>query len=48
MDSILGTLQHGQFTGQIVLHIKDGVIRKHERRDIVTTDELLTEARSQQ
>ncbi len=35
-------LQHGQFTGQIVLHVNGGTIRKTETRDFVTTEELLT------
>jgi hypothetical protein len=34
MEHVLQTLHDGQFTG--------GVIRKHERRDIVTTASLLT------
>lgn len=42
---VMGRLQHGGFTGQIVLHINHGIIRKTEHRDFVTTEALLTENR---
>ena len=41
-NHLLETLQHGQFTGQIVLHVNHGVIRKHEVQQVITTAALLT------
>ncbi len=42
LDYVARRLQTGQFTGQIILHVHDGTIRKHETRDFVTTESLLT------
>jgi len=39
---ISSRLNAGQFTGQIVLHVNTGVIRKTETRDFVTTESLLS------
>jgi hypothetical protein len=42
LEYVSQRLQHGQFNGQIVLHVNSGVIRKTEVRDVVTTESLLT------
>ena len=41
-EHVAQRLQHGQFNGQIVLHVNSGVIRKTEIRDVVSTEALLT------
>ena len=40
-EHLLENLQHGQFNGQIVLHVNHGVIRKVERQEVFTTASLL-------
>lgn len=42
LEYVSRLLQHGRFTGQIVLHVNGGIIRKTETRDFLTTEELLT------
>lgn len=42
LERVFERLQHGQFTGQIILHVNNGNIRKTETHDFETTEELLT------
>lgn len=42
LEHVLQRLRSVQFTGQIILHVSDGNIRKTETRDFKTTEELLT------
>lgn len=43
LDHVRTRLQHGAFTGNIILHVKDGIVRKTEVRDFIPTDALLTD-----
>ncbi len=42
LERVQQRLQHGRLTGQIILHVNDGNIRKTETRDFETTKDLLT------
>lgn len=42
LERVRQRLQHGRLTGQVILHVNDGNIRKTETRDFETTKELLT------